>query len=159
MQHPDPFFTFAVPGIPRPQGSMTLTRHPSGATSARYSKHVYAWRTMMTDRILIEAESNPFDKRPTQPIGVGATFMLERPKNHYRTGKYANELKAGAPDRPTSSPDLDKLVRALLDSITDSGIVWTDDAQVVLISANKIYCVDDVGPGVWVQLFEEGRML
>jgi Holliday junction resolvase RusA-like endonuclease len=34
-------------------------------------------------------------------------------------------------------PDLDKLVRAILDSLT--GVVWRDDAQVVDIVARKVY--------------------
>jgi Holliday junction resolvase RusA-like endonuclease len=36
------------------------------------------------------------------------------------------------------SPDLDKLIRAVGDSLTDSGIV-VDDSRIVRISARKIY--------------------
>ncbi len=160
MQNPQPFFEFAAFGTPRPQGSMTLTRHPSGATSARYGKHVYAWRTTVTDFLMMQAASSPFEKRRTEPVGVDLHFMLARPKHHFRTGKFAGELKAGVPDRPTTSPDLDKLVRAVLDSITDSGCVWTDDAQVATLSASKMYTPigdDDAGPGVYVRLYEETR--
>jgi Holliday junction resolvase RusA-like endonuclease len=35
----------------------------------------------------------------------------------------------------TRPPDLDKLTRAVLDALT--GIVWTDDAQVVAVAATK----------------------
>jgi Holliday junction resolvase RusA-like endonuclease len=34
-------------------------------------------------------------------------------------------------------PDLDKLIRAILDALT--GVVWRDDGQVVDIVASKVY--------------------
>jgi Holliday junction resolvase RusA-like endonuclease len=39
---------------------------------------------------------------------------------------------------PSVSPDLDKLIRAVGDALTDSGIV-TDDSRIVRISARKLY--------------------
>jgi Holliday junction resolvase RusA-like endonuclease len=38
---------------------------------------------------------------------------------------------------PTVPPDLDKLIRAVLDGLT--GVAYKDDGQVVRISAVKIY--------------------
>lgn len=37
----------------------------------------------------------------------------------------------------TKQPDIDKLLRALLDAMT--GIVWVDDSQVCYCVANKVY--------------------
>jgi hypothetical protein len=39
---------------------------------------------------------------------------------------------------PTVKPDIDKLVRAINDALT--GILFTDDCQVVSISMTKDYC-------------------
>ncbi len=44
-------------------------------------------------------------------------------------------------------PDLDKLCRACLDSLT--GIVWRDDAQVVRLEASKDYGAP--GVMIWVE--------
>ncbi len=47
---------------------------------------------------------------------------------------------------PTTRPDLDKLVRAVLDALT--GVVWRDDSQVVEILAHKSYALPGTSPGV-----------
>jgi len=46
---------------------------------------------------------------------------------------------------PSVSPDLDKLIRAVGDSLTDSGVV-TDDSRIVRISARKVYA-QGIEPG------------
>lgn len=52
-------------------------------------------------------------------------FVLPRPKTSKR-------------DRPCIRPDLDKLVRAVLDAVTQSKAI-EDDGQIVEIQANKLY--------------------
>lgn len=47
----------------------------------------------------------------------------------------------------TKKPDIDKLLRALLDAMT--GIVWADDSQVAFVVVNKVYAWND-RPGVHV---------
>jgi crossover junction endodeoxyribonuclease RusA len=49
---------------------------------------------------------------------------------------------------PSVAPDLDKLVRAVLDGLT--AIAYRDDGQVVRLTAAKQY---GVNPGVWVQMW------
>jgi crossover junction endodeoxyribonuclease RusA len=49
---------------------------------------------------------------------------------------------------PSVAPDLDKLVRAVLDGLT--AIAYRDDGQVVRLTAAKVY---GVNPGVWVQMW------
>ena len=71
------------------------------------------------------------------PVEVSATFMFVRPKNHYRTGKYADQLKANVPYFRISKPDTDKIVRTVLDGL--KGIVYADDSQVQLGPCKKIY--------------------
>jgi len=43
-----------------------------------------------------------------------------------------------APDYPSKPPDIDKLMRAVLDSLTDA-MVWTDDSLVVSVLARKVW--------------------
>lgn len=62
-------------------------------------------------------------------------FHMPRPKKHYRTGKYSHLLKDTAPDRHTQKPDVDNLVKFLLDC--GNGIVWDDDSQICAMYACK----------------------
>ena len=74
------------------------------------------------------------------PVSVDATFVLERPKT---------VLKRVFPHK---YPDLDKLVRMLLDALTTAG-VWIDDGLVCELNLRKQYPGMDpdlTGPGVIV---------
>lgn len=61
-----------------------------------------------------------------EPIGLTVDFYFLRPASAKKR-KY-----------PSVKPDLDKLVRATLDSLT--GILYDDDSQVIEINARKHYC-------------------
>jgi hypothetical protein len=69
---------------------------------------------------------------------------------HYGTGGNANRLKETAPEWHDKRPDADKLARAVLDAITESGTI-RDDAQVVSLQVRKRYGQ----PGVRITLGEE----
>ena len=79
----------------------------------------------------------PFNK---DPVRVQIVFTFARPNSHFGTGRNTNTVKASAPPFPSSHAmgDIDKLVRACLDSLTDA-CVWTDDSQVVFLSACKVW--------------------
>lgn len=57
-------------------------------------------------------------------IGIEMTFTMLKPRTVTR-------------DHPTVAPDLDKLVRAVLDGLT--AIAYRDDSQVTSIVARKTY--------------------
>jgi Holliday junction resolvase RusA-like endonuclease len=52
---------------------------------------------------------------------------------------------------PVVPPDLDKLVRAVMDALTEAG-VWADDAQVCSIRASMRYAGEGEQPGVLVDV-------
>lgn len=64
------------------------------------------------------------------PLAADVTFTMPRPRNHYRTGKHAGQLKDWAVPLVwhATTPDTDKLIRGLGDALTDAG-VWHDDAR------------------------------
>lgn len=62
------------------------------------------------------------------PIKLTVKFYFKRIKGHFRSGSKAHLLREDAPHWHTSTPDLDKLVRAVSDSLT--GVVITDDKQI-----------------------------
>jgi Holliday junction resolvase RusA-like endonuclease len=73
-----------------------------------------------------------------EPVAVEAGFYFVRPKGHYGTGKNADILKDSAPSWPAVKPDVDKLLRALLDACTTAA-VWFDDSRVVSVRTFKAY--------------------
>lgn len=76
----------------------------------------------------------------TCAIKVLVIFYMARPKSP-KTPK----SKAWK-DFPTGTPDLDNLQKAIFDAL--NGIVWQDDAQVVHVTAQKIYCEHEESPRI-----------
>ena len=75
-------------------------------------------------------------------LHVIAAFYMPRPKGHFNS---RGQIKPSAPPYPISRPDTSKLFRAVEDALT--GVIWADDAQVVIQYLHKLYEVDR-GPGV-----------
>lgn len=63
-------------------------------------------------------------EKPT-PLTMHIAFYFARPKSVKHTLA------------KTTKPDIDKLIRSVLDSLT--AVVYEDDSQVVTISASKLY--------------------
>jgi Holliday junction resolvase RusA-like endonuclease len=134
--------TIEVRGLPAPQGSK---RHVGRGIMVESSKAVGPWREAVraeTQRVMDGRE--PLDVA----LHVVITFAVPRPKSHYRTGRNAALLKESAPYDPAGQPDLDKLVRAVLDGVTAGG-AWTDDSLVVRLGAQKLY---DGTPGARITI-------
>lgn len=81
-----------------------------------------------------DRESPPF---VDIPIAVEITFRLARPGGHWGKGRNAGKLASSAPTFPRGKPDIDKLVRSTLDSLT--GIVFDDDSRVISLVTRKVY--------------------
>ena len=71
------------------------------------------------------------------PMAVEVTFRLARPAGHWGKGKNAGKLAPSAPAFPRGKPDIDKLARSTLDSLT--GIVFDDDSRVISLVLRKVY--------------------
>lgn len=143
---------FYVPGVPAPQGSK---RYLGPGRAIESSKRLPTWRAdVRAAAALAWPGGNPLEG----PVTASLTFVFERPKNHYRTGRNAHLLRDAAPAAPVGgAADVDKLARAMLDAMTK--IVYVDDKQVVELWARKIYaagdyygkpgCVVRVLPAIW----------
>lgn len=133
-------------GIPAPQGSK---RHVGNGIMVESSRAVGPWREAV--RAETQRAMNGIGPM-TGPVQVDASFRLPRPKNHYRTGRYAHLVRDGAPARPFGKPDVDKLVRAVLDGLTEGG-AWADDAQVALLVASKDYATPQNPAGCLISFY------
>lgn len=126
---------FSVDGKPIPQGSMKFIR--PGVMIHSRAAELALWRALVAQK----AKDNiptPFQ----EPIALEANFRLIRGKSVKRP-------------HPTVPPDLDKLLRAVMDAGT--GVIWLDDAQVVKVSCTKSYS-DTPGVDIGIRpigLFED----
>lgn len=69
------------------------------------------------------------------PLAFVVDFYQPRPQSHYRTGRNAGILRDDAPTAPAKRPDVDKLLRAVLDALKN--VAYGDDGQVVAVVARK----------------------
>lgn len=118
---------FFVPGIPATQGSK---KHVGGGRIIDTCKRLPEWR---------KAVAYHAAQARTEPIYDGAvaismTFVMPRAASHFGM----KGLRSTAPEHHTKKPDLTKMQRAVEDALT--GIIFTDDARVVRIESEKIYC-------------------
>lgn len=120
---------FRVDGKPVPQGSMSAVNghifHSQGSALA-------TWRASIAIAARY-AGAQPSAKS----ISMTMVFIFQKPKTVTRS-------------EPTVPPDLDKLIRAVLDGLT--AVAYKDDAQVTEIRAVKIY---GERPGVEIQIVEK----
>lgn len=72
-------------------------------------------------------------------LQIRLVFAFKRPKAHYRTGRYSQELKKTAPTafRMLKTPDVDNLAKLVMDSL--NGTLYCDDKQVVSLQTIKRY--------------------
>jgi Holliday junction resolvase RusA-like endonuclease len=122
-------------GLPAPQGSK---RHVGGGVMIESSKKVKPWREDVKHAALAAMDANPGWDRDAGLIYMHVVFTLPRPRSHYRTGKFDNLLRDGAPDYCAKKPDLDKLLRSTCDALTTAG-AYVDDSRVVSVIARKSY--------------------
>lgn len=128
---------FSVPGVPAPGGSKRAFK--SAATGKIVvlddAKNNAGWRSRVS---VFARQAMGTDAPLDGPLAMTLIFVVPRPKEHYGTGKNASRIKPWAETaRPIRKPDVTKLTRAAEDAMT--GIVWKDDAQVVMQQAEKRY--------------------
>lgn len=124
--------SFTVHGEPAPQGSKTVATGAGQSWVREDNRKTGPWRNAVAAAAL-EAMNG---RAPIAgPVELDVVFVFARPKSHYRTGRYAGQLRPSAPHYCAKQPDVDKLVRAVGDAIT--GVVVVDDAAIVELRARK----------------------
>lgn len=117
-----------IPGRPVPQGSLRAMKTPKGSIVTPQSHDVLVYRG---DIRAAWGKPQPM----TGEVAVIVEFVFTRPKYHFDSkGKIKDEYVG---TRPTGKPDIDKLLRSVLDALTD--YAYFDDSQVDRVSASKHY--------------------
>jgi Holliday junction resolvase RusA-like endonuclease len=139
----------SVIGTPVPQGSKRAFNHSkTGRVVMVDDNPALAYWRAVVDAVARKAWAGA--PALDGAVRVSLTFYLRRPKAHYGTGRNAGILKPNAPAVVTVKPDVDKLTRAVFDSLTTAG-VWTDDCRAWDLTAAKLYA-DPRPPGVSIKL-------
>jgi crossover junction endodeoxyribonuclease RusA len=127
-------------GNPAPQGSKTAIVRNGRAIMFEANKRLPEWReTVLMGATIARAEQGGLTI--LGPVTVMMTFHMPRPKSVSR--RY-----------PNSAPDLDKLVRAVGDSLQESEVL-ANDGQIVTLVAHKVYAENDTYAGVEIEITEK----
>lgn len=130
---------FEVMGHPVPQGSMTASYNRKQGVARVH--HVQGSALALWRAELRNAAVNAGATKLLTPLFVTIHFGIQRPKaqTELRGGKRVPKMQYWY-ERPAKQPDIDKLVRAVLDALT--GVCYDDDAQVVMLLATKQYDIN-----------------
>ncbi len=122
---------------PKPQSRPRFTRRWSSTTTYE-NENMKEWRRRCSNLI---AEECLLDKLKEGAIRLTATFYIKPPQ--YISKVKRNKQRLLEETMPISKkPDLDNYVKALMDSISDSHLIWKDDGQVAEIKAKKLYSLN-----------------
>lgn len=113
----------------------TMVEKKSAASRSRLT----AWQEALAYTLNRYTPAGYLQGKYLAPVSVAATFYMPRPKS--------------APSyvlRPTTMPDIDKLVRVVLDALTGRGYV--DDRQVVELNVLEYFALGSHRPGVEIEL-------
>ena len=136
---PQPLLYVTVAGTPVPQGSkrawLNAKTNRVMMAEDQGARHA-SWRREVTAAVAEAMRDAGIDEPVDAAVSVSLTFHVLRPGAHYGTGRNGTTVRAGAPAYPAKAPDIDKLARAVLDSLTDSRL-WIDDGQVTSLLVRK----------------------
>lgn len=124
--------TFWVEGAPATQGSK---KHVGRGRMVEVAKGLKPWRRAVHDAAKVHAEAT--GRLPLGPLTLNVTFYLPHGKQ-----------REAVPWKPRK--DLDKLIRAVGDSLTSSGLI-EDDAHITHIVARKVWATDQPGAHITIR--------
>jgi Holliday junction resolvase RusA-like endonuclease len=128
---------FTAFGRSQPQGSKNAFKHGNRVVLVEASKGLKPWRSVVSlaaKEVMLSVQDMSLIDGPVA-VDVIFTFVPGR------------TVKRKA---MTTKPDIDKLARAILDSLT--GVCWRDDAQVVELRVCKVYGLVDMAQVVVIEL-------
>ena len=125
--------TVFIAGIPQSQGSTRAFVVNGRAVTTSANPKNKSWRESVAAGL-----RDVFKSLVEIPITVELEFVMPRTKSQPKTKEIPH----------TKKPDLDKLIRSVLDAGT--GVVWPDDSCVTHIQASKRYAKIGEQSGVYV---------
>lgn len=132
-----------IPVEPKPKGRPRFTS---------FGGHVHTYTPSKTSQYeekikqYYQRATNYFKYEKSQAICVSLVFGMPIPVSTTKSRKVA---MADGIIRHTKKPDIDNLIKSVLDALNN--VAWVDDSQIVRISASKTYALE---PYVYVRVYE-----
>lgn len=119
--------SFFVPGVPQPKGSLTpMANRHTGRIAMIEGRRPKARKAFAGWMKMVKLSALAAGVKPIAgPVSIDVTFIFPRPKSAKKRAY------------PCVKPDIDKLLRAVLDALT--GVAYRDDGQVTHIGSRKLY--------------------
>jgi Holliday junction resolvase RusA-like endonuclease len=109
-----------------------------------------AWKNAVTLAVIEAAQKDKWAVT-LHAVSLSVWFAMPRPKSHFG----AKGLKPSAPVYHAGKPDVDNLAKLVMDRITRSERIWSDDSQVVSLTVHKFYAAgNEQGCSVSISTFE-----
>ena len=125
-----------IPGQPIAQPRYKVSRKTGRLFIAKLSDGsphpIHNWKAEIVSAARRVKINEPMDG----PIQMCVFFHIKRPDSHLKKNGGLRKSKHHA---HIQKPDLDNLVKAVKDAISDSGNIWHDDCQVVKTHAEKLW--------------------
>jgi Holliday junction resolvase RusA-like endonuclease len=122
--------TFEVPGHPQGKG------RARSSNAGGFVRHYTPEKTRSYEGIIrTMAYAEMAGREPTdQPVELLVTAIFDVPKSF---SKAKRAMALGNAIKPAKKPDLDNIAKAITDAM--NGVVFKDDAQIVICTLAKIY--------------------
>lgn len=118
---------FIVPGRPKGKARPRFTRSGLTYTDAKTVKYEESVAMMYA-----ATHAKKLEKGTPIRVEITAIYYIRKDESVLR-----HNLMAQGTVRPTKKPDLDNVVKIILDAL--NGVAWDDDSQIVEIVAKKQY--------------------
>lgn len=134
-------------GQGRPRFRTIQCKNGAGAVATYKAREDVAYEKAVRDAYLLEHGG----QKPLEgPLTVAVTALLPIPKSETIARK---KLMHDDLIRPTKKPDIDNIVKAVLDAL--NGVAWVDDKQICELTAAKRYA-DSNDTGLVVSIITTG---
>lgn len=124
---------FIVPVKPVGKARPRFTRRANGKGIRSYNAQVTEEGEILLHCMAIWGDRPPI----TGAFMISGEFVFARPKSHFGTGRNSGKLKPSAPLYHTSKPDVDNILKIILDAL--QGIIFMDDSQCIRADCRKRY--------------------
>jgi Holliday junction resolvase RusA-like endonuclease len=115
--------------VTRPNGDPMVVKHDDTGAKGK------TWSAAVAGEANVAMVANGLVLVRDVPLVIEVDFYQPRPRSHYGSGRNAKLLKESSPPAPCKRPDVDKLLRAILDAL--KGVVYADDGMVTAVVARK----------------------
>ena len=123
---------FTVPGKPQGKASARTGYNPKTKQVMSHTLENTVLYENFIKTCYMQETDHTFDRGI--PLSICITACFEPVKS---VSKKQRELMMQDKVRPTKKPDIDNIIKAVLDAL--NGIAYKDDTQVVQVAASKLY--------------------